>query len=728
MAKTGYRYIVDALENLGFWVYILSLERVPTFSYLSPDFLKVVGYAEDQIRTPLSWSKMVHPEDRDLLTQRDKQWIQGISCTTHYRIISKNGQIFWVSERTTPIVEKGKIIRIVGALRDITEATRVQEALKESEARFRVALQNAPIAVFHQDLGLRYTWLYKPQIVRDPEEAIGKTDFDIFPYEDALISTALKKRILDTGEPIRGEFQVTKNGETHYFDLTGEPLRDASGKIIGINCATMDITKYKTLESKLRESEARFRSIFENAAVGIALFDETGQLIMANEAFCRFFGFPNEDLTKLEIFDFYRQQIFSPEVFPLKDTDKLGIERPFLLKNGQLVWGRLSVSIVKDADNSPQYILVCEDVTQRKQAEQALEQSQKLLQRITDSTPTLIYILDIKEGKCTYVNSTAAAFWGKLDMAIAERIHPEDQKKWGEFLLRLASAEDEEIIENSFRVMNFKGEWRVLRSWNMVFNRTKDGKVCEVLVSSIDDTEHQNALQEIQKYQQQLISLASEISIAEEQERRRIASGLHDSVGQMLAMARMQLRVTQKSIKQRDLCKKLDQVCDLLTEAINQTRSLAIELSPPILQELGFEAAIVWLVDQMNNRYGMSIRLEKEANGDFNLDFEVAVLLYQAVRELLFNVLKHAQVKTAQVLLTRNSGTIKVSVTDSGTGFDHRKIENTFNPEGFGLFSIRERLKYFGGKMEIESAVGRGTKVEISIPVEPPRQKIVKNP
>jgi signal transduction histidine kinase len=146
------------------------------------------------------------------------------------------------------------------------------------------------------------------------------------------------------------------------------------------------------------------------------------------------------------------------------------------------------------------------------------------------------------------------------------------------------------------------------------------------------------------------------------------------------------------------------------------------------LQELGFEAAIVWLVDQMNNRYGMSIRLEKEANGDFNLDFEVAVLLYQAVRELLFNVLKHAQVKTAQVLLTRNGGTIKVSVTDSGAGFDHRKIENTFNPEGFGLFSIRERLKYFGGKMEIESAVGRGTKVEISIPVEPPRQKIVKNP
>jgi signal transduction histidine kinase len=275
--------------------------------------------------------------------------------------------------------------------------------------------------------------------------------------------------------------------------------------------------------------------------------------------------------------------------------------------------------------------------------------------------------------------------------------------------------------------MNTKGEWRVLRSWNMVFNRTKDGEVCEILVSSIDDTEYQNALQEIKKYEQQLIGLASEISIVEERERRRIASALHDSVGQTLAMARMQLRVAQKSIKQRDLYKKLDQVCDFLAEAINQTRSLAIELSPPILQELGFEAAIDWLVNQMNNRHGMSIRLEKEANGDFNLNFEVTVLLYQAVRELLFNVLKHAQVKTAKVLITRNGGTIKVSVTDSGVGFDLKKIENTFNPEGFGLFSIRERLKYSGGKMEIESTIGRGTNVEISIPVEPHRQKIVKN-
>jgi len=727
LTKNEYHYIVNTLENLGFWVYILSLQRVPTFSYLSPDFLKVVGYSEDQIRTPLFWSKIVHPEDRDLLTQRDKQLIQGINCTTYYRIISKNGQIFWVSERTTPILREGKVIRIVGAIRDITEATRVQEALKESEARFRVALQNAPIAVFQQDLELRYTWLYKPQIVRNPEEAIGKTDYDIFPYEDASVSTALKKRILDTGEPVRGEFKVTKNGETHYFDLTGEPLRDASGKIIGINCATMDVTKYKTLESKLRESEARFRSIFENAAVGIALLDETGQLIMANEAFCRFFGFPKEDPSKLEIFDFFQQLVFSPEVFSLKETDKLGIEKPFLLKDGQLVWGRLSISLVKDADNSPQYILVCEDVTKRKQAELALEKSQRLLQRITDSTPTLIYILDIKEGKCTYVNSTAAAFWGKLGIAIAEKIHPEDQKNWREFLLRLASAEDEEIIETCFQIMNTKGEWRVLRSWNMVFNRTKDGEVCEILVSSIDDTEYQNALQEIKKYEQQLIGLASEISIVEERERRRIASALHDSVGQTLAMARMQLRVAQKSIKQRDTCEKLDQVCDLLTEAINQTRSLAIELSPPILQELGFEAAIDWLVNQMNNRHGMSIRLEKEANGDFNLNFEVAVLLYQAVRELLFNVLKHAQVKTAKVLITRNGGTIKVSVTDSGVGFDLKKIENTFNPEGFGLFSIRERLKYSGGKMEIESTIGRGTNVEISIPVEPHRQKIVKN-
>jgi len=727
MTKKEFQLIVDILENHGFWVYVLNLHKVPKFSYLSPDFLKIVGYRESQLKTPFFWSKIVHPDDRDFLTQRDNKLKQGISSTTYYRIISKNGHILWVSDRAIPIREAGEVTLIVGAIRDTTEAARFQEALKESEARFRVALQNAPIAVFQQDLELRYTWLYKPQIVKNPEEAIGKTDFDIFPYEDALVSTALKKSILDTEGPVRGEFKVTKDGETHYFDLTGEPLRDKSGRIIGINCATMDITKYKVLEAKLRESEARFRSIFENAAVGIALLDASGQAIMANEAFCRFFGFSKGDLSRPENSNQNHQCVFLESFSSLEEANEVGVEKSFILENGQIVWGRMSLSKIKDSENSQQYILICEDVTKRKEAELALEQSQRLLQRITDLTPTLIYILDIKEDKCIYVNNIAAAFWGEGKIPLIDKIHPEDQKKWEDFRSRISSAKDEEIIETSFRVLNAKGEWRVLRSWNMVFNRIKDGEVSEILVSSIDDTKYQNALQEVQKYQQQLIGLASEISIVEERERRRIASALHDSVGQALAMARMQLRAAQKSIKEGDLYKKIDQICDLLTEAVSQTRSLVFELSPPILQELGFEAAVAWLVNQMNNRYGMSIRLEKEGDGDFNLDFEVAVLLYQAVRELLFNVLKHAQVKTALVQMSQEDGIVKISVKDPGAGFEFKQIGNTFSPESFGLFSIRERLKYFGGKMEIRSNIGKGTKVAISVPVESPRQKFVKD-
>ncbi len=646
MTKNEFRLIVDILENLGFWVYILNLRRTLTFSYLSPDFLKIVGYPESQLKIPLFWSKIVHPDDREFLAQRDKKLMQGISSTTYYRIISKNGQIVWVSDRASPIEEAGKIARIIGAIRDTTEATLVQEALKESEARFRVALQNAPIAVFQQDLQLRYTWLYKPQVVKNPEEAIGKTDFEIFPYENALISAALKKSILDTEGPVRGEYKVTKDGETHYFDLTGEPLRDESGHIIGINCATMDITKYKALEAKLRESELRFRSIFENAGVGIALL-ERSVLIMANEAFCQFLGFSKEDTLKSEISDFYRQQIFLPELFLSRETNELGIERPFILQGGQLAWGRVSISVIKNADDFPQYILVCEDITKRKQAELALEQSEKLLQRITDSTLTLIFILDIKEEKCIYFNKTAANFWGNPNVTIVAKIHPGDRERWKDFRSRLSLAKDEEIIETSFRVMNVKGEWRALRSWNTVFKRTKDSEVAEIIVSSIDDTEYQNALHEVQKYQQQLIGLASEMSIVEERERRRIAGALHDSVGQALAMARMQLRAVHKMIKERELYKKIDQVCDLLTEAVSQTRSLILELSPPILQELGFEAAVAWLVNQMNNRYGMSILLEKKGDGVLALDFEAGVLVYQAVRELLFNVLKHARVRAA---------------------------------------------------------------------------------
>ena len=628
----------------------------------------------------------------------------------------------WVSDRAIPIVLRKKVIKIEGIIRDITESVRIEEALKESEARFRIALQNSPIAVFNQDTALRYTWLYKPQFGLDTARTIGKNDFDIFPYEDAVHSTAIKQRILDTKALIRDEFKVTQYGQTTYLDLTGEPLRDSFGHIIGITCATMDITERKMAEEKIRESEARFRSIFENAAVGVALVNKNGRIITANETYCQFLGLSQMELLNEKHPEYtWSDESTSNETHVEESIDHHSFEKRFIRSDGKTVWGRVNLSVVKDSKGVPKFtVVVCEDITKRKQAEEALRENQRILQRITDSTPTLICIFNMIERKNIYTNRAAAAFLDDSSgqaVFIMATIHPDDQKVWEQLQTRLCKAKDDEVIEATFRMRDRYGTWSTLQSWNMVFSRSLDGSAKDILASAIDITEHKNALQAIQEYQRQLLSLASEMCISEEHERRQIAVALHDQIGQMLAMARMKLRAELKSVEESQFKENLNQVTELIEDALKQTRSLTFELSPPILEELGFEPALLWLVNQMKDRFGLTVRFNK-VRVPVSLEYEMTILMYQAVRELLMNVIKHAQVRSAKVSITQKHGLILIMVKDHGVGFDSAAIENEFRPGGFGLFSIRERLKYVGGNIQIESQPGKGTTVKIMAPLK----------
>jgi PAS domain S-box-containing protein len=715
---------VKFLDSLGLLVYSWDpTGDRPQAAFHSRSFVNLTGYPLPRFKDRTFWSSIVHEEDQELFSRMMEQLKRGTPCSEHYRVIHKGGGVLWVSDRARPILRRGKVVRVEGLVRDISERMQIQEALREAEARFRIALKNSPIAVFNQDKDLRYTFLYNAQLVLDAEATIGGNDFDIFPYEDAVCSTAIKQRILDSEALVRDEFKVTQNGITTYLDLTGEPLRDANGQIVGITCATMDITDRRVAEEKLRESESRFRSIFENAAVGVALVDRRGKVITANDAYCRFLGCLRDDLA-LEEYPEYAcpDESYVTEVLAGGTTDGYGIERRHIRRDGEAVWGRINLSVVRDSCGIPQYtVVVCEDVTKRKQAEEALQANQRLLQRITDSTPTLIYIFDIVKHQNIFLNKSASAFLGcshNPNRSVLEKIHPDDLSVWEGVRTRLAEADDEDLLEATFRLKSRQRNWRTLRTWSMVFSRDPDGSAREILSCAMDITEHQEALREIQLYHGQLLSLASEISLAQEHERRQIAVALHDQIGQLLAMARMKLRASLKPIHEGQLRENLSQVTALIEETLKETRSLTFELSPPILAELGFEAAVSWLAKHMGERFGLRVELRKSKT-ELSLSPEMAAVLYQAVRELLMNVIKHAQVDSARVSIREQDQKVYVSVRDRGAGFDPGVIENPVRMDGFGLFSIRERLRYFGGRVSVESKPERGTVVTLVAPTGP---------
>ncbi len=147
--------------------------------------------------------------------------------------------------------------RLQGILRDITERKQAEEALRQSEQRFRVALDGSPIRVFNQDRNLRYTWVYNPQEGWNEQDYLGKTDEEIFDAATAGRMTALKRPVLETGRGTRQEFALTARGQTHYCDVTVEPLRDAAGVVIGINCACVDVTHLRQVTEELREAKEK---------------------------------------------------------------------------------------------------------------------------------------------------------------------------------------------------------------------------------------------------------------------------------------------------------------------------------------------------------------------------------------------------------------------------------------------------------------------------------------
>lgn len=223
---------------------------------------------------------------------------------------------------------------------------------------------------------------------------------------------------------------------------------------------------------------------------------------------------------------------------------------------------------------------------------------------------------------------------------------------------------------------------------------------------------------ELKQRTAQLQALAGELTRAEERERRRIAQVIHDHLQQLLVAARMNLDCIAHQDEAAPVRKELKEMMDLVGEALNASRSLTSELCPTILNQGGLGPALQWLSRWYAEKHGLTVSVETEDEIDIPAQ-EIRVLLFHSVRELLFNIVKHAQVKRATVRLGRaEDGAVRIVVCDDGVGFDPAAVrarEGTTG--GFGLFSVRERLDLLGGRLEVESAPSHGSRFTILAPL-----------
>lgn len=229
--------------------------------------------------------------------------------------------------------------------------------------------------------------------------------------------------------------------------------------------------------------------------------------------------------------------------------------------------------------------------------------------------------------------------------------------------------------------------------------------------------------------QDQLRALATELNLAEQRERKRLAAELHDHLAQMLVLVRFKLGQAKQGPVYRSL-EMIQQAEDVINESLAYTRHLVAELSPPVLHEFGLPAALRWLGEQMQ-RYQLKVTVRTLTTEDLRLPEDQAVLLFQSVRELLINAAKHAVSKHASVVAEDRDGCLRIVVEDKGVGFDLLGVatqQSSPMSSKFGLFSIRERMNALGGRFELHSAPGEGTRATLILPLSPISTQAVGKP
>lgn len=351
------------------------------------------------------------------------------------------------------------------------------------------------------------------------------------------------------------------------------------------------------------------------------------------------------------------------------------------------------------------------EIAERRRAEEALQTSEELYRTTLSSISDALFVTN-DSGEFTFVCPNVDVIFGYSFEEVSRFDHI------SEVLGEFAFDRDELEIIGELRNLDHEIVDRYGDNHDLLINvKSVSINGGTTLYTCRDITERRAMEKQIAKYQEKLRLLHSEMINVEERERHEIASELHDNIGQKLAFLKMKLGALKQSARSGDFAEILDEIGQLTGEIIDTTRSLIFETRPPMLNELGFVSAIEWLIDKCQNQHGIEIEYGHDSFSEVP-DEHSKLFLFRVLRELLFNIVKHARAKNAKITLTREDDGIRLIVQDNGIGFDFSNQETGFTANrGFGLFSIRERLRNLGGKLEIESEQGNGTQIAVIVPL-----------
>ena len=709
-----------------------------------------------------TWMVSLHPDDRrHCLSTYSIALRNRRRFRIEYRMKRYDGNYRWILETGAPRFSRGKIfVGHVGSAIDITERKRASELEVGQKKFLEMVVRGRPVAE---------TLNFLTRFIQEQSNAVScavmmlddtrklrlasgstlpetfKASFDAIPLSTGNGScavAALRRRTTVVSDIETNSIWLNFRElalDNGFRSSTSVPVLSGSREVLG-TCAMYYPTKRSPgrqdlrlvklfsqllsialergrAEEALEKAEHKYRGIFENAVEGIFQTTPDGRFIAANPAMARILGFASPQELIADRFDLERQHYVEPE--RRAEFQRLiqarGIVERFELqvyrKDRSKIWTSENVRLVSDDAGNPLYYEgTFEDITERKAAERALKASEERFRRyfelgligIAITSPAKIMI-EVNDHICEILGYQRDEL---TKMTWAELTHPADlAPSITNFECVLAGEIEGYEMEKRF----------VRKDGQIVYGRVSvkcvrcaDGSV-DYFVAVLQDISDRKRAEEAQRH------LMHRLVSAQEAEQRRLSRELHDHMGQSLAALMLGLKSMGDCCQSEESSDQLGKLQQLTTQLAEEVRTLATQLRPPALDDLGLQAALTNYVQEWSKR--SAIEADFHCNGLIDrLSPVIETTVYRIVQEALTNVLKHAEARTASIIVEHRGGRVRAIIEDDGRGFENDAVLNPSGRNGLGVLGMHERVALVGGKLNIESRLGAGTTVIVQIP------------
>ncbi len=722
-------------------------------AFLGVTLQDVVGY---------EWAYFVHPEDRAhyvgaYLHARAERGLFEATCRMRrydgvYRSMKSIGMPRYSDD--------GAFLGYVGSTIDVTDvyealdrkveesqayAAQARQQADEARAWLAAIVDSSNDAIVSKDLrGVVTSWNAGAERLfgYTAAEMIGRPITAIIPpdhlhEEQTILTRVLHGQRVDHYETVR----MRKDGSRIHISLAVSPVKNSDGRVIGASKVARDISARKKMEEALSAAEERARTVLQATTAVMYQMDADNRFVLVNRRFEELFGMTSEELKGKSVFDVFPED--TAAVFETHnrmvfvERRALEFEETAPQADGLHWYSSIKAPLFNEQGEVVGIVGVSTDITARKRMEAALRESETRFRQLGNSVPQLVWTCGA-DGSCDFLSAQWVRYTGKDESAQLgfnwlEQIHPDDRertlKEWQ------AAVHEQREFRVEFRIRRHDGEYRMFDTRACPVCDA-GGQIVRWVGTNTDITERkqqedelrrlkdalevrvQERTQELVASQERLRALTAQLTVAEQRERQKLSRDLHDYLAQLLVVGSMKMGSAKRQPGLTPSTVAVLQDADkMFHQALSYTRTLISDLSPPSFHEYGLMSALKWFTERIE-KDGLTVDVQANAQ-DIPLTEEQAVMVFQCVRELLFNVLKHAGVDRAAVRCAVEEHEVRVSVADSGRGMDADEMQRPQKPGHLGLGSVRERMESLNGRVDVVSDSGKGTTVTLVLPRSP---------